>query len=323
MSRINVGVLRGGPSSEYDVSLKTGGSILRHLPEQCVSHDILIDKEGRWHIRGMERPAEKILKGIDVAINAMHGEYGEDGQVQRILDSFYVPYTGSGALASAIGMNKALSKGFFKKQGIKTPLHLVVRADENHPATVSHIHRNFPQPSVVKPSSAGSSVGVSIVKDRDSLERALYKAMAYGDGKTALVEEFIKGREATCGVVEGLRDRELYALFPVEILKPPENEFFDYDAKYSGKSQEICPGNFSRTEKEEMQKMAMAAHRALGLRHYSRSDFIVTANRGIYLLEVNTLPGLTPESLFPKSLAAVGVSFPDFLEHLITLALKR
>ena len=136
-----------------------------------------------------------------------------------------------------------------------------------------------------------------------------------------MVEENIKGREATCGVVDKFRGNDFYSLLPIEIIKPEKSDFFDYEAKYCGGSQEICPGNFSRDEKEAIQELAVAAHKVLGLRHYSRSDFIISPGRGIYILEVNTLPGLTAESLLPKSLQAVGCSLPDFLDHLITLAL--
>ena len=141
------------------------------------------------------------------------------------------------------------------------------------------------------------------------------------EAEGVLVEELIRGREATAGVVEGLRGEVLYSLPSIEIV-PPSDDFFSYDAKYSGATQEITPGRFSKKEKEELARLSRVMHEALGLRHYSRSDFIVSP-RGIYYLETNTLPGMTTESLLPKSLAAVGVQFPDFLEHLVGLALKR
>jgi D-alanine-D-alanine ligase len=136
-----------------------------------------------------------------------------------------------------------------------------------------------------------------------------------------MVEEFIRGKEATCGVVEKMRDHDLYPLMPVEI-RPKGKKMFDYDAKYSGETEEICPGNFNNEEKLELHRLAQLAHRELGLRHYSRSDFIVSP-RGVYYLETNTLPGLTTESLLPKELAASGLQYPNFLEHLINLALRR
>jgi D-alanine-D-alanine ligase len=168
--------------------------------------------------------------------------------------------------------------------------------------------------------SGGSSVGTAIAKTLLELESAIDDALQYSD--QALIEEFIFGREATCGVVDNFRNESIYSLLPVEIRKPSNATFFDYDAKYSGKSEEICPGNFTAVEKEMIQKIAKEAHKALGLRHYSRSDFIIHPKRGIYILETNTLPGLTSESLLPKSLQAVGCSLSDFFDHLIKLALE-
>ena len=186
---------------------------------------------------------------------------------------------------------------------------------------IIEVWKTFIQPSVVKPMALGSSVGVGIARDFQTFRALILAALEKSDA--ALVEEYIKGREATCGVVENFRGEEIYQLLPVEIIPPTDKEFFDYQAKYSGISREICPGNFSSAEKAVIQQAAALVHQTLGLGHYSRSDFIISPKRGIYFLEVNTLPGLTNESLLPKSLAAVGCSLSDFLEHLLTLALNR
>ncbi len=175
-------------------------------------------------------------------------------------------------------------------------------------------------PSIAKPAALGSSVGVAIVNSYLDLEDALRKIFEMAD--SAIVEEFIKGREATCGVVDDFRGAEIYPLLPIEIAPPPENSFFDYDAKYGGKSQEICPGRFSREESAEIQRLAVLAHQALGLRHYSRSDFIVNPRRGIFFLETNSLPGMTANSLFPKALEAIGCSQYQFVDHLLSLAMS-
>ena len=319
MNKIRVGVLRGGPSSEYEISLKTGGNVLKSLPEKYSPIDIFIDKEGVWHIQGIPHKPHETFKKVDVVFNALHGEYGEDGKVQKILDTFSIPYTGSKTLPSAIGMNKALAKNIFKSYGIKTPYYKVESKSDDVGEIASRLFNTFPMPAVVKPIASGSSVGVSIAYTFQGLQDALSKAFEYSD--KALVEEYIKGREATCGVVDKFRGNDFYSLLPIEIIKPEKSDFFDYEAKYCGGSQEICPGNFSQSEKEAIQNLAIKAHKVLGLRHYSRSDFIISPRRGIYILEVNTLPGLTAESLLPKSLQAVGCSLPDFLDHLITLAL--
>jgi len=322
-----VGVLRGGPSSEYEVSLKTGKSVIDNLSarEDLINKyellDIFIDKDGTWHYLGAPILPETLFKKVDVIFNALHGAYGEDGTVQKILDYFKIPYTGSTALASAVGMNKVLSKKVYKNYSLKTPLHAVVSKKDNLQAEIVKLFKSFPMPVVVKPVSGGSSVGTAIAKTMAELESAVIDALKYSDA--ALLEEFIAGKEATCGVVDDFRNEFPYALLPVEIRKPVESAFFDYAAKYNGQSQEICPGNFTAEEKKIIQEMSKAAHKALGLRHYSRSDFIIHPRRGIYILETNTLPGLTSESLLPKSLAAIGCSLPDFLDHLLTLALTK
>jgi D-alanine-D-alanine ligase len=319
-SKIRVGVIRGGPSGEYDVSLKTGSNVLKSMPEKYHAKDIFIDKEGVWYLDGIAKPAEKIIKNFDVIFNALHGDFGEDGKVQQILDSFSVPYTGSGALASALGMNKYLSKKVFKSCGLKTPHYEMIRRDEKTSSRLFGVYANLQKPLVVKPNTSGSSLGISIIKEWEDFLVAVEKSFRHSD--SVLVEEFIEGREATCAVLDSAKKRdEVYALSPIEILKPTENAFFDYDAKYSGKSQEICPGNFTLEQTKQIQDLAVKAHKALGLRHYSRSDFIVTPDE-IYILETNTLPGLTSESLLPKALREKDCEFHEFLDHVLTLALR-
>lgn len=324
-----VAVLRGGPSSEYEVSLKTGASVLKNLPEKYTGIDVLIDKDGVWHIEGVPfHPKDFHLKA-DVAFNAMHGEYGEDGTVQKILEMFSIPFTGSKMLASAIGMNKHLAKEIFTKHGIKTAHHKILRKGEikNIKALATELFKTFPQPSVVKPASAGSSVGVSIVSTIVQMEKALEKAFEVGD--VVLIEEYIAGKEATCGVLENFRGKDFYSLLPVEIVPRKKDKskdaFFDFESKYSETegAHEICPGNFTKAESEEIQRLAVAVHKAIGARHYSRTDFMVHPKRGIYVLEINTLPGLTQTSLLPKEIAAIGSSYGELLEHLIEQAIKR
>lgn len=314
--------MRGGPSSEYDVSLKTGGNILSVLRDRHETHDILIDKAGNWHIDGMARTPERIFPHVDVMFNALHGQYGEDGRVQQILDSHGVAYTGSKALPSAIGMNKVLAKKFFRDAGLKTPRHVEIRRDSYDGHVISKTFSDFSNEVIVKPTSAGSSIGISLIRKKEDLNGAIEAALEHSTG--ALVEEFIKGREATCGVVQGSFGNDAYALHPVEIKNlSKENEIWGYESKYSDELHElICPGNFTNKEEEAIQNGAILAHQALGLRHYSRSDFIV-ADDGVYILEVNTLPGMTPSSLFPKALAAAECSLGDFLDHILMLAVNQ
>jgi D-alanine-D-alanine ligase len=321
MHRIRVGVLRGGPSNEYEVSLKTGATVLNHLPQDKYNvKDILVDKKGVWHVHGLPVKPHDTLHHFDVIFNALHGHFGEDGKVQHILESHGIPFTGSGSFASAVGMNKNLSKEVYKKRGMKTPQSLLLESLQNISVEAHKVFQKFPLPVIVKPVSSGSSVGVNIVKGFPELEEAIKKAFEHSN--SVLIEELIQGKEATCGVIDGFRDHEHYPLPPIEI-RPHTSGFFDFDAKYGGLSDEIVPGNFSEAEKKELEKLAIEAHKALGLRHYSRSDFIIHPKRGIFILETNTLPGLTEESLVPKALHSVGASLEHFLDHILQLAISK
>lgn len=315
-----VGVLRGGPSREHEVSLKTGHAILSHLPkDKFTARDIYIDKAGQWHLQGRPVSPEEALRSLDAVIIGLHGEYGEDGEVQKVLERHGIPYTGSDPFASYMAMHKLMAKQRALEHGVLTPRYSFIEPGADIDAAVTDVIRTFHQPVVVKPVRWGSSVGVSVAGGYFDVHKAVSEILQEAGG--VLVEELIRGREATAGVVEGLRGEALYALPSIEIV-PPTGTFFSYDAKYSGTTQEICPGRFSKKEKAELERLSRVMHEALGLRHYSRSDFIVSA-RGIYYLETNSLPAMTAESLLPKSLAAVGVQFPDFLEHLVGLSLKR
>lgn len=319
-TKIKVGVLRGGPSPEYGVSLKTGKTILDNLPEECEPIDIFISKDGTWHERGLEKSPHNILRRIDAVINGLHGTYGEDGTVQKLLDDFRVPYSGSNALSSAIAMNKIASKKIYKNHSLKTPVSVSIPLEKLSKEAIKDAYCSLPGPFVVKPSSAGSSIGVYIVHSMPELEEAVIAASQYSPA--VIIEEFIGGKEATCGIIDDFRGSLHYPLLPVEIRH--KSDFFDYNAKYStGGAEEICPGNFSSSETEMIKKMAVDAHKALGLRHYSRSDFIVHPRRGVYILETNTLPGLTETSLIPKSLTAIGSSIKEFIAHLLSKTLER
>jgi D-alanine-D-alanine ligase len=321
---IRVGVLRGGPSNEYDVSLESGKEILSalrtHFSDQYHARDIFIDKQGNWHIDGVPHAPEQAITKIDVIFNALHGAYGEDGKIQHFLETHGIPFTGSGALGSAVGMNKVLTKNMFQAHGIKTPRWKEISAEEiinNTDEVVRMLFNSWHLPLIVKPVSSASSVGVSLVRSYAELPEALAAAVIHGN---VLIEEYIPGIEATCGVIEDFRGHELYSLPPIEIR--PYASFFDHVGKYNGKSEEIVPATFSIETKRELEDLARAIHRVLGLRHYSHSDFIIHPRRGIYVLEINTLPGLTSESLLPKALRAVGSGIHEFAQHLLSLANK-
>ncbi|MEK7607444.1 MAG: D-alanine--D-alanine ligase [Patescibacteria group bacterium] len=320
--KTRVAVLRGGPSSEYEVSLKSGETVLKNLPAKYEPIDVFISRVGAWHVGGVEKKPAEILKHIDVAFVALHGQYGEDGKVQRILEHIGIPFTGSKSFASALAMNKHLTKNALShlKDKIKFAAHKVFTRDEIKQIGVNEIFRIIPHPSIVKPLSAGSSVGITIVKTFFDLESALKKALEHSD--SVIIEEFIEGREVTCGVVDNFRGQKTYSLFPIEII--PKEDFYDYHAKYiSEDTRYICPTKFDESIKQTIQEVSKAIHEHLGLRHYSRSDFIVHPKRGVYFLEVNTLPGMTSHSLIPKAGDAGGFPLSEFFDHVLTLAIAR
>ena len=320
-----IGVLRGGPSSEYEVSLDTGKFVLQNLQnlsEEYEPVDVFVSKSGIWHEYGYEKPPERIMKKLDGVWNAMHGTYGEDGTLQRILEGLGVLYTGSGVLASSAGMNKILTKNLFNKFGIKTPSFIVINKEEPLHNAVDKIFNEIPFPVVLKPANSGSSLGVSVSLNRSQLGDALHRAFTYSPN--VIAEEFIQGREATCGVIDGFRGEDVYQLLPIEVILPKNRTFYDYRAKYEDKGKEyFAPGNFSEEERQKIKELASFIHTSLGLRHYSRSDFIVHPRRGVYVLEVNTLPALSQKSSFVKSLESVGSNIKEFLHHTLGLALGK
>lgn len=321
--KTRVAVLRGGLSDEYTVSLATGAAVLEAMDRRFFDPiDVVITRNGEWLIEGYVRFPEQILHSIDLVFNALHGTYGEDGTVQRLLDRYGVKYTGSKAMPSSVAMHKALTKDTLKDTGIKMAPHMVVRKDALHDvyALSDKIVAMFGPQYVIKPVASGSSVGTMMVKNPVLLPQALKDALEHHD--EVIVEARIQGREATCGVVENFRNQDLYSLPPIEIVPPPHAEFFDEKVKYNGSTQEICPGRFKYETKRDIEELSKLVHQTLGLSQYSRSDFIV-ANDGIYFLEVNTLPGLTKESLFPKAIHAVGGTYSGFISHLLTDALSR
>lgn len=323
MQKTRVAVLRGGPSEEYDVSLETGQGVLGALDARKYEPvDIVITRDGDWLFHGRARRPEELLEGVDVVFVGLHGTYGEDGTVQRMMDRLGMRYTGSGAFSSAIAMNKVMTKDKLRDLGIRMARHMLVTQSSNESLSgvVNSIGNMFGPQYVVKPIGSGSSVGVSVVKNIFTLHGVLQRALK--DYEQVLVEEYIAGKEATCGVINNFRNEGTYALPPIEIVPPESADYFDRTVKYDGSTKEICPGRFTHEDKAEIERMARLIHDTLELSQYSRSDFIVSPN-GVYFLEVNTLPGLTAESLMPKALNAVGSSYSEFIDHLLTDALNR
>lgn len=319
----HVAVLRGGPSDEYEISMLTGAGVIEALSKTDYQvDDIIITRGGEWLCNGIVRQPQNALAAIDVVFIALHGAYGEDGTVQRLLERLGIPYTGSGPYASSVAMNKILTKEHLKDFGIKMAPHMRVTSESKGSIArvVNTITNLFGPEYVVKPIAGGSSIGTKMADSSKTLILAIEELLETFDD--ILVEKRIRGREATCGVVENFRDQCFYRLPTIEIIPPQNSDFFAAEVKYTGETEEICPGRFKLEEKKRIENIAELVHRSLNLRQYSRSDFIV-AEDDIYFLEVNTLPGMTKNSLVPKSLAAVGCEYSDFINHLLTDTLLK
>jgi D-alanine-D-alanine ligase len=249
----------------------------------------------------------KEIRDADVAFLALHGGQGEDGTIQALLDMAHVKYTGSGHLASALAMDKDLSKKLFRAADVKTADWLMT------PVTVEQVEGMLGLPVVVKPSKEGSTVGLSVVKKRGDLAAAIAEASKYDD--EVMVERFVPGRELTVGVLGDV------ALPVGEII--PKHEIYDYECKYTpGMAIEEFPAKLSPEATQKVQQQALFAFRSLKLRGYARIDFRLTTEGEFYCLEANTLPGMTELSLIPQGAAAMGISFPELCERIVKLALE-
>ncbi len=312
-----VGVLRGGPSHEHDISLKTGATLLSALPrEEFDVRDIYIDKSGTWFDRGRPSTPDRILRQIDVAMPGMHGTYGGDGTLQHTLESFSIPYSGSDTIGTRISHNKALAKMRAIDAGIATPDFVAIQSPNEIEEGAKAAMRML-QPVVVKPLAEGSSIGVTIVGGHAFVLRAIQDLFAQGV-QGVLVEELVRGKEATVGIVDHMRGEPHYMLPVIEVTRPT-GTIYTHAMKRENLVRLSCPGTFTRVEAEDLRRAAKKMHQALGLRHYSRSDFIVSP-RGIYYLETNAHPSLAPQAPLPHALASIGVSAQQFARHLVNLA---
>lgn len=308
-ARLRVAVIRGGTSSERPVSLRSGMAVARSLDPARFAVSLF---DPKYDLAKLAKAAGR----IDVALIMLHGRPGEDGTIQGMLDLLGVPYQCAGVLGCALAMDKAAAKARYRQAGLAVAPDVLLEADERGPA--ARVLRELGLPAVVKPIHEGSSFGITIVRKKSHLMPALKAAFALD--RRVLVEGFLSGRELTCGV---LGNQELEPLPLIEIIPDERFEFFDYTAKYApGATSEVCPAPVDDAVVDEVQRMAMAAHRALFITGYSRSDFILT-DQGPVILETNTIPGMTAASLLPKSAAAAGMDFPALVERLIELALEK
>ena len=308
MKKLTVALLSGGISSEREVSINSGNQVFEALDKEKYE---IIRYDPKTDIDRLVADAPK----IDVALIILHGLYGEDGTVQGLLDLLNIPYQGSGVLGSAIAMNKVISKQLFEKHGLPIPEYIVAKkGDTIDPA---NCRKQIGLPMVVKPAEGGSSVGMSIVKTEDTLISALEKAFEYDE--TVLIESYIKGIEITGGVIG---NKDLQALPIIEIIPDEKHDFFDYEAKYTaGITQEICPARIDDSLTVRAQTYSKMAHQALSCKGYSRTDMILKDN-DIYVLETNTIPGMTPTSLLPQAANAAGLNFTRLLDRLIELGVE-
>lgn len=319
--KIKVGVLMGGPSSEYEVSLSTGQNVVDNLDRSKYEPiAIKISKDKEWFVEGRKIAEVRALAGCDIVFNALHGAFGEDGRIQALLEYYEKPYTGSGITASALAMDKLKSREIFKMAGLDVPKTLKIRKGESYQALLSvFVNKVTNFPVVVKPCSNGSSFGVNIVRNNEQLVKAINSAFKIE--KKVLVEEFISGTEVTCGVLENFNGKQISALPVTEIVPHKGHSFFDYKAKYkSGHSDEITPARLDKETAFRVQENAEKAHQLLGCRAYSRTDMIISG-KNIYILEINTLPGLTNASLFPKAASVAGLTLTQLLDKIIQSSL--
>jgi D-alanine-D-alanine ligase len=308
MKKRTIALISGGISSEREVSLSSGRQVYEALDKS--RYDILT-YDPKTDIPRLVSDAAR----IDCALIILHGPYGEDGTVQGLLDLLGIPYQGAGVLGSAVAMNKLLSKQLYSQAGLVVPPYTVVRRGES--VDVTEIVNQLGLPLVVKPVETGSSVGMTIVRNDPALAAALEKALQFG--ATALVEAYVSGVEITCGV---LGNDPVEALPLIEIIPGADHEFFDYTAKYQpGATQEICPARLDGQLTRKAQACAVIAHQALYCRGYSRTDMILKDGE-CFVLETNTIPGMTATSLFPQSAQAAGIPFNRLLDRLIDLGME-
>ncbi|MBQ3415596.1 MAG: D-alanine--D-alanine ligase [Clostridia bacterium] len=348
MSKLKLGVIFGGMSTEHEVSIASGYSILKNLnKEKYEIFPIYIDKNGEWYnFREISKESaildnnlEKIndiysyLKKCDLVFPILHGKYGEDGTIQGLLELLKIPYVGPGVLASSIAMDKVYSKIIFEKANIKQAKYVYIRKDNNKYIYIDEqfneikdniqnickkIQEKIAYPMFIKPSNSGSSVGINKAKNIEELEKYIEYASTF-DNKI-LIEENIVGKEVECSV---LGNEDVKASVLGEIA--PAEDFYTYDAKYNNAESKLTiPANISNELTEKVRKTAIKAFKAIDGKGFSRVDFFVnTVNNEIYINEINTLPGFTNISMYPKLWEYSGLKYSDLLDELVELALKN
>lgn len=328
MNSLRIAILMGGPSREHDVSLLSAEAIKKELQaRKHTVHEVFISLTRQWSIDNA-KPTDSITaikslkkRGVELVFLALHGSFGEDGSIQALLQKMDMNFTGSDAQASLLAMDKITSAELFRANGLKVPDGFTFTRYElmKDPKLGSSLD-SLGYPLIVKPASQGSSLGVSLVEQKQDLFPAVEFALEH-DNKI-IVQRQIAGREVSCGVIEHPNTGKLQALTPTELI-PVDADFFDYHAKYTvGAANEITPPDLQGSILKKIQNIAVQAHQLIGCKGYSRTDMIIQ-NKYIFIIETNTLPGMSVVSILPSQAKASGISFGDMLEQIIKCALNK
>lgn len=338
-----VGVIRGNLNNRTKNSLENGSRVISYFSLDQIKNfykpvDIFIDQGEKWYLNGVLTNLDKIAEQVDVAINTIYGDFGEDGKIQQILDELNIPYVGSDSVTSVLSYDKNSTKTALSNLKIRNPRHLLFPAyfkDLDSSQNESEIKEQKKEyaankardvwaklspPWIIKPLTGGSSLGVIVCNSIDDLVQAF---LAGVEADISLIaEEYIKGQEGSIISINNFRGQDIYTFPPVEIILPKGKAFCDNELKNSGQMKIVCPGNFPTSLSKEIEKIARQIHRELNLRHYSKIDFIVNRN-GIYIIEVNTIPEYQDNSALNNSLLSVGSNMVEFLIHSIDMALAK
>ena len=316
--RTRVAVIRGGPSSQYEFSLRTGKEVLSALsrmPEKYHAEDIYIDKEGRWHKGGIARKEADILKVCDVVFNALHGDYAEDGGVAKLCRMFGIPHTGSSLWGHSMSHGKDISHAIAGQGGIKVPRGIVLTPESVDENNTAQLFRNLIPPYVIKPRKGGSSVRTFFARTYPELMSALGHLRAHND--EARIEEYVPGHEVHVVMIRDFRDTPMYISIPTHVAY--ENTIHTFEDKHHG-LHKVSPAHFlTPLEKASIQKAVEYLAQEIKLGVYASFDFKVSP-KGVYLLEIDSLPDLAEHSVTRSSLEHAGISFPTFLDHVITFS---
>ncbi|MCC7436694.1 hypothetical protein IT402_02355 [Candidatus Nomurabacteria bacterium] len=310
-----IGVIRGGISGEYDISLKTGAEVSRALHEAGFEAiDMLLDKEGTLHIKGVPADLEKAQSSVDYVWNALHGEFGEDGKLQNLLDQYGINYSGSGSVASAQAFNKKVAKEHARSLGIKTPMSMLIIPEENQSVseTAARIYKTMAPPWIVKPLTGGSSINTFFAFTPLELANIVEETLSHN--QSFLVEQYIEGNEVVAGVIDEFRNKKDYCL-PVVNVNSPSRGILNYKDRledYTNDQAKLRPD-----EREKIGELAVKLHKSLGAKDYSQSEFIVDRFGKIWFLETDTHPALHDGTPFYKALQVVGATLTEFVKSIL------